>query len=164
MSNMAIMCKCVEISCLGCVEQNVVQNVLSLTRFLPICDIWCDLAWKLTKLNITFTFISSFATPGASCRTFRTCKPNFPSLVKNSIRFRRIYERQQHQKALVVVGIWMDQPPRNFSETTITSSQTWRFCAEMCLRIICALYRTSQEHQSFAHSGELPLQLWILTS
>ena len=36
MSNIAIMCKCVQISCLGCVEQNVVQNVPSLTRFLPI--------------------------------------------------------------------------------------------------------------------------------
>ena len=35
MSNMAIMCRCVEISLLGCVEQNVVQNVPSLTRFLP---------------------------------------------------------------------------------------------------------------------------------
>ena len=33
---MAIMCRCVEISLLGCVEQNVVQNVPSLTRFLPI--------------------------------------------------------------------------------------------------------------------------------
>ena len=32
---MAIMCRCVEISLLGCVEQNVVQNVPSLTRFLP---------------------------------------------------------------------------------------------------------------------------------
>ena len=33
---MAIMCNCVEISSLGNVEQNVVQNVPSLTRFLPI--------------------------------------------------------------------------------------------------------------------------------
>ena len=41
MSNMAIMCRCVEISLLGCVEQNVVQNVPSLTRFLP------SIEWKL---------------------------------------------------------------------------------------------------------------------
>ena len=32
---MAIMCNCVKISSLGCVEQNVVQNVPSLTGFLP---------------------------------------------------------------------------------------------------------------------------------
>ena len=38
MANMAIMCRCVEISLLGCVEQNVVQNVPSLTRFLPTCN------------------------------------------------------------------------------------------------------------------------------
>ena len=41
MSNMAIMCRCVEISLLGCVEQNVVQNVPSLTRFLPYCVSGC---------------------------------------------------------------------------------------------------------------------------
>ena len=35
---MAIMCKCVEISLLGCVEQSVVQIVPSLTRFLPMKD------------------------------------------------------------------------------------------------------------------------------
>ena len=40
MSNMAIMCRCVEISLLGCVEQNVVQNTPSLTRFLPIWDFY----------------------------------------------------------------------------------------------------------------------------
>ena len=33
MSKIAIMCKCVKISlCVGCVEQNVVQNVPSLTK------------------------------------------------------------------------------------------------------------------------------------
>ena len=50
MSNMALMCRCVEITLWGCVEQNIVQNAPSLTRFLPIC-IWCQRAILGTLIN-----------------------------------------------------------------------------------------------------------------
>ena len=52
MSNMAIMCRCVEISLLGYVEQNVVQNVPSLTRFLPLLYFF---SCSIYALHYTFT-------------------------------------------------------------------------------------------------------------
>ena len=67
MSNMAIMCKCVQIACLGCVEQNVVQNVPSLTRFLPYYEAhrqWSKIHdWTWFRVDFFFLWLLAISPP-----------------------------------------------------------------------------------------------------
>ena len=53
MTNMAIMCECVEVSLLGCVEQSVVQIVPSVTRFLPDSKVKSTVwSWYLLEMPL----------------------------------------------------------------------------------------------------------------
>ena len=67
MSYMAILCKWVEISCLGCVKQNVVQNVPSLTRFLPYYEAhrqWSKIHdWTWFRVDLFFLWLLAISPP-----------------------------------------------------------------------------------------------------